>query len=67
MNPMQHELCVSGKHRWTDPEDRRRCCAGYVRVQGTTRAELEAAGAEHVVFRQLWRGWVPEPRPAVSG
>lgn len=58
-NPHQM-LCQSGRHPWLDPEDRRRCCNGYVRVMSTDRADLEAAGAEHITLRQLWRGWQRE-------
>lgn len=49
--------CKSGKHVWLDEEDRKRCCNGYERVQGTSRHELEKIGAEHIVLRQLFRGW----------
>lgn len=54
--------CRSGKHHWGDPESRRRCCNGYVRVQDTTRQGLEAIGAEHVVLAGMWRGWLPVAR-----
>ena len=50
--------CQSGKHIWSDEEDRKRCCdPNYVRVQGLWRSDLEDMGAEHIVFRQIWRGW----------
>jgi hypothetical protein len=51
-------LCASGKHSWLDPEDRKRCCNGYVRVQDYERTMLERMGAEHIVLRQLFRGWL---------
>jgi hypothetical protein len=50
-------FCTSGRHVWLDPEDRRRCCNGYRRVQHVAREYLEAIGAENIVLRQLWRGW----------
>lgn len=52
------QYCCSGLHLWDDPEDRKRCCnPNYVRVQALSRRELEEEGAEHIVFRQLFRGW----------
>ena len=54
-------FCTKGAHAWIDPEDRNRCCNGYIRVQGTSRKELEQAGAEHIVKRQMWRGWLRSP------
>lgn len=60
----QHNTaCKSGLHHWLDKEDRIRCCNGYVRVHAYLRSDLEAINAEHLVYRQLWRGWqrvVPE-------
>jgi hypothetical protein len=56
--PATSILCCSGRHAWLHIEDRRRCCNGYVRILGLTRKELEDAGAEEIVQRQLWRGWV---------
>jgi hypothetical protein len=53
--------CLSGRHTWLDPEDRNRCCNGYVRVQSTSRLDLEAIGAEHIVLQQLFRGWKSIP------
>jgi hypothetical protein len=51
-------LCSSGHHTWLDPEDRQRCCNPlWVRVQSVARADLESIGAEHIVYRQMWRGW----------
>jgi hypothetical protein len=55
---MKTTLCQSGKHAWTNEGDRCRCCnPSYVRVQSTSRRDLEALGAENIVFRQMWRGW----------
>jgi hypothetical protein len=65
-SPHRLLLCRSGRHAWTSLADRRRCCNGWVRVQSDRREDLEAMNAEHVVFRQLWRGWVRAdrlPRP----
>lgn len=50
--------CKSGKHHWDDPEDQKRCCNGYTRVQALRRQELEEIGAEHIVLRELFRGWL---------
>lgn len=58
--------CASGRHLWIDPENRRRCCNGYVRVSDSSRAGLETVGAEHIVLSQVidglpfYRGWLKE-------
>lgn len=50
--------CWNTRHYWEDHEDAKRCCnPDYVRVQALRREDLEAIGAEHIVFRQMWRGW----------
>jgi hypothetical protein len=54
--PIDSVLCASGKYPWLDPDSRRRCCIGYVRACDTTRAGLEAIGAEHIVPDGMWRG-----------
>ncbi len=51
-------FCKSGKHPWTDPNRRCRCCNGYIRVQDTSRKGLEEIGAEHIVLAGMWRGWL---------
>lgn len=53
--------CQSGKHYWGlhDEGDRKCCCnPEYVRVQDMTRRGLESIGAIHVVYRQIYRGWL---------
>lgn len=54
---MESILCCSGRHPWIDPEDRRRCCAGWRRVFGTDRQDV--AGCEYVVYVDGagWLGW----------
>jgi hypothetical protein len=55
--------CVSKRHWWLDPEDALRCCnPQYCRVQGLRREELEVIGAEHIVYRHLWRGWLKKTK-----
>jgi hypothetical protein len=64
-NSLTPHCCKSGLHVWIDAADADRCCNGWSRVTALSRVELEQIGAEGIVLRQLYRGWVRQPQPEI--